>query len=237
MNDKIKHYKKDAAPMDCFIVVIEKDGRVRVVGRIEAKGSKDKWAVVSRPVKNLVFDLPRFIQGVHNLDLNWLEPIGMDYLEANFNAFDPVEAVFSWEQARTIGALLDSVPDGVIALTDISLKTPAGVYLVTEDGAPWGKWDFDYDEEDSKTGTFSGVLTDGHRFLFWRTWFMDGDDEKQECGIFSSIRMDEDSLIVAYPWSPDNDTIVTECLNSLDDPSNYCGESCPLQFLSFKEDE
>lgn len=47
--------------------------------------------------------------------------------------------------------------------------------------------------------------------------------------------MDEESEECSYPWTAENDAIVTECLNGLKEPTDYCGDASPLRTLKFIE--
>ena len=97
------------------------------------------------------------------------------------------------------------------------------------------RWDFVDDEEHygpDGSVSFTGILSDGEHFLFFRT--DGGMDEGCTCFIHNSILMDEDSIECYYPWTAENDSRLLECLNSLEDPQDYCGEGSPIRTLSFE---
>lgn len=96
------------------------------------------------------------------------------------------------------------------------------------------RWEFAYDEEDGADGTFRGVLTDGSgRFLFFRTW-EDEDTGADMCAVYNSIRMTDDTEECRFEWDADNDALLLECLNSLEDPDDYCGEGSPVRTTEFR---
>ena len=101
-------------------------------------------------------------------------------------------------------------------------------------------WDFIYDEEypDTAGRDAAGLLSDGEHFLFWHA-LADDEGKTEQCHIYESLRdlsLAEGELC-SYPWTAENDSKVIECLNSLEDPSDWCGEHCPLRALKFAEDE
>ena len=98
------------------------------------------------------------------------------------------------------------------------------------------RWDFVQDEERYlPNGQFfwTGVLTDGIRFLYWKTDPMDRSFERTFCHIYNSILMTEDQEEIYFPWTSENSNIVTDCLNSLENPDDFCGDGGALEQLEF----
>lgn len=102
------------------------------------------------------------------------------------------------------------------------------------------KWDFIYDEErytpDGKL-FWAGLLTNGEDYLFWKTDPTENSDDPTLCHIYNSILMTDDSVEMEYLWCSENDERVVNCLNSLDDPKDFCGDDSPLLGIVFVEDE
>ena len=112
-----------------------------------------------------------------------------------------------------------------------------GCMLSAAEPRPVGpKWDFVADEErytDDGRLFWTGLLTNGENFLYWQTAPTENSDEPTECCIYNSILMTDDTVEVCYPWAAVNDEMVVNCLNSLDDPNNYCGDDSALLQLEF----
>lgn len=96
------------------------------------------------------------------------------------------------------------------------------------------RWRFAYDEENGRDGTFRGVVTDGERFLFFRTR-EDPDTGAVMRGIYNSILMGDDTEECCYEAEPENDSLLLKCLDSLEDPRDYCGDGSPIQTLEFRD--
>jgi hypothetical protein len=97
-------------------------------------------------------------------------------------------------------------------------------------------WDFVQDEERYTLDDmlfWAGVLTDGERFLYWKTDPTNYSYERTYCHIYNSVLMTDDSEEVCYPWTDENDELVTECLNSMKNPHDWCGDDSALHQIDF----
>lgn len=99
------------------------------------------------------------------------------------------------------------------------------------------KWQFIHGEQipDTISPIHTGVISDGQHCLFYVVNSKD-ENSTETCHIYSSILMGEQTQECEYPWNAENDQILLGCLNSLSDPSDYCGEGSPIRTLKFKQD-
>ena len=97
-------------------------------------------------------------------------------------------------------------------------------------------WDFKYEEEFPDTAGVNqmGLLTNGRYFLFFHV-FADEDGKMERCHIYSSLNMTEDNEECSYPWTSENDSLLLECLNNLEDETDFCGEGSPIRKITFSE--
>lgn len=96
------------------------------------------------------------------------------------------------------------------------------------------KWDFVYDEgfPDTAGQNEMGVISDGEHYLFYHA-YAEEEGQPEICHIYSSLNMDEDTEECSYPWTAENDSILLECLNNLENETDFCGEGSPIRTLKF----
>ena len=97
-------------------------------------------------------------------------------------------------------------------------------------------WDFQYEEEfpDTAGTNQMGVLTNGEYYLFFHV-FAEEEGKLERCHIYSSLNMTGDNEECSYPWTSENDSLLLECLNSLKDKTDFCGEGSPIRSIKFNE--
>ena len=127
-----------------------------------------------------------------------------------------------------------SKPLSVTGLTPEQADAVKWMLGAVDDCSSPRRWRFAYDEENGRDGTFRGVVTDGERFLFFRTW-EDPDTGAEMRGIYNSILMGDDTEECRYEADPENDSLLLDCLDSLEDPRDYCGDGSPIQTLEFRD--
>ena len=101
-------------------------------------------------------------------------------------------------------------------------------------------WRFVYDEEmmDTHGDNIVGIISDGERFLFYLV-VAEEEGKLEDCYIYCSLYdlFEGENEVCVYPWTPDNDSLLLDCLNSLENVWDYCGDDSPLRTLKFNKEK